>query len=149
MDRKKEPLALNVLNSQIGLINVLTKPFFEEWTAFLEDSSSILLENLYENIRFWETEGEECIRTHPSFLARWNTKRKLLRGGTGGTSPTKGGTAGGFVVPGAQPVTSPALATLLAGGARGGAGAAAPGEGSPRAKLGDRDLAIGVKSEKV
>ena len=39
MDRKKEPLALNVLNSQIGLINVLTKPFFEEWTAFLEGSS--------------------------------------------------------------------------------------------------------------
>ena len=59
----------------------------------------MLLANLYDNIRFWEAEGEEAIRTHPSFLARWNTKRKLLKGGAGGM-------VGCYTVPGAQPVTA-------------------------------------------
>ena len=92
-----------------------------------------------DNVFDWESEGEECIRTHPSFLARWNTKRKLLKGGAGGAGGVAG--AGGFAVPGAQPVTSPALAALLADPARSGAGAAA--------MLGDRELAVGVKTEKV
>ena len=105
--------------------------------------SSRLLENLYQNIRFWETEGEECIRTHPSFLARWNTKRKLLKGGAGGT----GGAAGCCAIPGAQPVTSPTLKEVLASGAAGGA---ALGEGSPwPAKLGDREFAVGVRTESL
>jgi len=127
---------------------VLTKPFFEEWTTFLEGDSYALLENLYENTRFWESEGEEAIRTHPSFLARWNTKRKMRKGGGaagGGMAGGVGAGAGGFAVPGAQPVTSPALAALLAdparGAWRGGAGAAAP------PTLGDRELAVGVKTE--
>ena len=96
---------------------------------------------LHDNLLFWETEGEEAIRTHPAFLARWNTKRKLLKGGAGGAGGVAG--AGGFAVPGAQPVTSPALAALLADPARSGAGAAAP------PMLGDRELAVGVKTEKV
>ena len=41
MDRKKEPLTLNVLNSQIGLINVLTKPFFEESRSKMAKSEPV------------------------------------------------------------------------------------------------------------
>lgn len=98
MDRKKVPLAPNVLNSQVSLLNVLTRPFFEEWTSFLGGASAVCLAHLYENIRFWETEGEEAIRTHPSFLARWNTRRKLLKGGHGA--------CGAGLLPEAQPVTA-------------------------------------------
>ena len=93
MDRKKEPLARQVLNSQIGLITVLTQPFFHEWGAFLWGGATTPpLSCLHDNLLFWETEGEEAIRTHPAFLARWNTKRKPLHHY--------------HLLPGAQPVTS-------------------------------------------
>ena len=93
MDRKKEPLARQVLNSQIGLITVLTQPFFHEWGAFLWGGATMPpLSCLHDNLLFWETEGEEAIRTHPAFLARWNTKRKPLHHY--------------HLLPGAQPVTS-------------------------------------------
>ena len=100
----------------MGLINVLTRPFFEEWTGFLGGASGECLEHLYETLRFWETEGEEAIRTHPSFLCRWNTKRKLLKSGglgRGACYPLSGACAASLL-PEAQPVT--------ASGGAGGAG---------------------------
>ena len=92
----------------MGLINVLTRPFFEEWTSFLGGASGECLAHLYENLHFWESEGEEAIRTHPSFLCRWNTKRKLLKGGGLGR-----GACGASLLPEAQPVK----AGVAAGGA--------------------------------
>ena len=97
----------------MGLINVLTRPFFEEWTGFLGGASGECLEHLYETLRFWETEGEEAIRTHPSFLCRWNTKRKLLKSGGLGRGACYPACAASLL-PEAQPVT--------ASGGAGGAG---------------------------
>lgn len=57
MDREKT----NMAQCQIGFINILIKPFFEEWCSFLGHGCEKLVENIASNISKWETDGEEAL----------------------------------------------------------------------------------------
>ena len=57
MDRSKT----NMAQCQIGFINILIKPFFEEWCSFLGHGCDKLVENINSNISKWETDGEEAL----------------------------------------------------------------------------------------
>jgi len=52
----------NIAKCQVGFINFLIKPFFEEWTNFLGDECvKTLFSNVESNVAVWEKEGEEAL----------------------------------------------------------------------------------------
>jgi len=57
MDREKTDIA----KCQVGFINILIKPFFEEWGTFLKDAGTQLTDNITLNIGKWTTEGENAL----------------------------------------------------------------------------------------
>ena len=56
MDRSKT----NIAQCQVGFINILIKPFFEEWAHFLGDGANHLVDNIVANIARWEADGESA-----------------------------------------------------------------------------------------
>ena len=58
MDRAKT----NIAQCQVGFINILIKPFYEEWCAWLGGTSEQdCVENIVKNIAMWQDNGEEVL----------------------------------------------------------------------------------------
>jgi hypothetical protein len=57
MDREKTDMA----KCQVGFINFLIKPYFEEWGSFLGEPGRQLVDNIATNISNWETYGEAAM----------------------------------------------------------------------------------------
>jgi len=58
MDRSKT----NIAQCQVGFINILIKPFFQEWCDFLGDEVvKNVFDNITANIKIWEDSGEEVL----------------------------------------------------------------------------------------
>ena len=68
MDRTKEPVTTTITKCQVGFINVLVRPFFQEWSTFLGEAfSREVLPLLSANAKLWENEGAEICETVPAF----------------------------------------------------------------------------------
>ena len=58
MDRAKT----NIAQCQVGFINILIKPFYEEWCQWLGGTTEHdCVENIKANIKMWEDNGEEVL----------------------------------------------------------------------------------------
>ena len=78
MDRAKT----NIAQCQVGFINILIKPFYEEWCAWLGGTSEQdCVENIVKNIAMWQDNGEEVLGEEESRggLVHANLKPHLLQ----------------------------------------------------------------------
>ncbi|KAL1495753.1 hypothetical protein AB1Y20_016615 [Prymnesium parvum] len=80
MDRRKPNLPSVVANCQIGFINVLVKPFLQEWAAFLGEAvEADIMRHLAAAIQLWETQGTETAQMLIDFLGNHVGNHNIAR----------------------------------------------------------------------
>ena len=57
MDRK----GTDIGKCQAGFVQILIRPFFDEWTQFLGESNRHVFQNIESNIKIWSEQGEAAI----------------------------------------------------------------------------------------
>jgi hypothetical protein len=92
MDRRKDSVARTIVNCQVGFINVLVRPLFEEWLMFLGDAAERyhlerdIMTPLAANLRLLEAEGVSLFDSCAALgqvdpLLGWSKRRSLFANG--------------------------------------------------------------------